>query len=86
MRLSTILAVLSLATASLVFLPTVDAAQKACLVTAPDCGGWVCVEQRADGYWSSSECVDKRDLDTCQFQSDCCGGINSFWCPETESS
>lgn len=84
MRLTTILAVLSLATAAFAFLPSADAAKQVCTVaTADDCGGWICVEERADGAWDSDECTNKADLDRCQYQSDCCTSY-SFWCPETE--
>lgn len=83
MRTQTLLLSLALLTATLALLPAADAAQQACLATSKDCGGLVCVSKDSDQDWSSDECVSKRDLDRCQYQSDCCAS-SSFWCPETD--
>jgi hypothetical protein len=84
MRLSTLILTISLATAAFAFLPSADATTQICTaVTADDCGGWVCKDDDGDRAWSDGECVSKRDLDRCQFQSDCCSSMG-FWCPETD--
>lgn len=85
MRIPTLLTSLALAGAALAFVPAGDAAMSTCTIaTDPACGGWVCADQNGDRAWSDSECVDKRDLDRCQFQSDCCSGFTGFWCPDRE--
>lgn len=86
MRLSTILISLTLAAAAFAFVPSASAAQETCnALTSDACGGWVCVSRDSYAGWSDAECVSKRDIDRCQYQSDCCSS-QGLWCPETEDS
>lgn len=85
-RAITALVSLSLVAFALAALPSAAAAADTCTAVDDDCAGFVCIDENGDRRWSESECTTKRDLDTCQFQSDCCGGIGfpTFWCPEPE--
>jgi len=66
------------------FLPAADAATQVCTsATSASCGGYVCTSKDSDPRWSDDECVNKRDVDRCQYQSDCCS-TTGFWCPERE--
>lgn len=84
MQAKTLLLSLLLATAALAFVPSADAATTVCTsATSTSCGGYVCTSKDSDPSWSDDECVDKGDVDRCQFQSDCCS-TTGFWCPERE--
>ena len=84
-RTHVLLAALTLAAAALAAVPAAEAGVSTCTVaTAEGCGGWVCVDENGDGAWSSDECTNKRDLDSCQYQSDCCSSVSGFWCPDRE--
>lgn len=84
MRTFSVLASLALAASALAVIPAADAATSVCIATSPDCNGWFCEDKNGDRYYSQSECINKNDIDTCQYQSDCCNGVSGFWCPERE--
>lgn len=83
MQTSTLLLSFMLAAAAFAFVPTADAATQVCTsATSTSCGGYFCRSMDTNPAWSDAECVDKGDVDRCEWQSDCCS--SSFWCPERE--
>ena len=84
MRTTTLILTLSLAAAAFAALPSAEASRQACTFQTDGCAGWVCADVDGSGRYSDNECVSKSDLDIdqCQFQSDCCSTLTSFWCPE----
>lgn len=83
-RTSILLVALALAAAAFAALPSAEAAMSTCTVGMEGCSGWICVDENGDKTWSENECTNKRDLDTCQYQSDCCSSTSGFWCPDRQ--